>query len=95
MLLIVPMIICVAALPITPSGLGVRENLYVLTLSAPQIGVEPTHALSLSLLAYAGFLFWSLIGGLFYLGMRRTQHLDQVAHPPPLGAESENEASPP
>ncbi len=94
MLMIVPMIICVAALPITPSGLGVRENLYVLTLSAPQIGVEPTHALSLSLLAYAGFLFWSLIGGLFYLGMRRTQHLDQVAHPPPLEAESENEASP-
>ena len=27
--LVVPMIICIAALPITPSGLGVRENLFV------------------------------------------------------------------
>jgi uncharacterized membrane protein YbhN (UPF0104 family) len=27
---IVPIIICISALPITPSGLGVRENLYVL-----------------------------------------------------------------
>ena len=35
----VPMITCVSALPITPSGLGVRENLYVLMLAAPEIQV--------------------------------------------------------
>ena len=29
LLLIVPAIICISALPITPSGIGVRENLYV------------------------------------------------------------------
>jgi uncharacterized protein (TIRG00374 family) len=72
---IVPMIICVSAIPITPSGLGVRENLYVWTLSAPQIGVPPTYALSLSLLAYAGSLFWSLVGAVVYVTFRRRHHL--------------------
>jgi glycosyltransferase 2 family protein len=76
--LTVPMVVCIAALPITPSGLGVRENLYVLLLSAPQIGVAPTEALSLSLLAYAGSLVWSLIGGLVYAGFRQRHHLAEV-----------------
>lgn len=70
---LVPIIICVAALPITPSGLGVRENLYVWTLSVPALGVPATAALSLSLLAFAGFLVWSLVGGTFYLRFRRAR----------------------
>ena len=76
--MVVPMIICISALPITPSGLGVRENLYVLILTLPQIGIEDTKALTLSLLAFAAFLTWSIVGGGFYLGMRRSQHLDEV-----------------
>ena len=79
---IVPIIICLAALPITPSGLGVRENLYVVALAAPQIGVPATAALSLSLLAYAGSLFWSLVGGLVYVRFRR-------AHPRPRAVTDE------
>ena len=75
---IVPMIICVSALPITPSGLGVRENLYVLILASPLFGVAATHALSLSLLAYAGSLFWSLIGGVVYATLRERHHLAEV-----------------
>jgi glycosyltransferase 2 family protein len=78
---IVPMIICISALPITPSGLGVRENLFVVMLAAPQIHVEATKALSLSLLAYAGFLFWSVVGGIVYLSLRERQHLTEVAAP--------------
>lgn len=69
--LVVPMIICVSALPITPSGLGVRENLYVWLLAVPGFGVPETRALSLSLLAYAGSLAWSLIGGLVYLTFKQ------------------------
>lgn len=76
--LIVPMVVCIAALPITPSGLGVRENLYVLLLCGPGIGVAPTEALSLSLLAYAGSLVWSLFGGLVYAGFRERHHLSEV-----------------
>ncbi len=74
----VPMITCVSALPITPSGLGVRENLYVLMLSAPEIHVPATSALSLSLLAYAGNLFWSLIGSIVYATLKERHHLAEV-----------------
>ncbi len=75
----VPMITCVSALPITPSGLGVRENLYVLMLSTPEIHVSATSALSLSLLAYAGNLLWSLIGGIVYAMLKERHHLAEVA----------------
>ena len=45
---IVPMIISVSALPVTPSGLGVRESGFVLMLSAPSVDVNATAALSLA-----------------------------------------------
>ncbi|WCJ58153.1 lysylphosphatidylglycerol synthase transmembrane domain-containing protein [Fontisphaera persica] len=77
-LLLVPMIICIAALPITPSGLGVRENLFVLLLSGAAIGAPATTALSLSLLAYAGFLLWSLAGGVVYITFREKHQLQEV-----------------
>jgi uncharacterized membrane protein YbhN (UPF0104 family) len=86
-LVIVPMIFCISALPITPSGLGVRENLFVLMLAVPEIGVPKTVALSLSLLAYAGSLFWSLVGGIVYLGLKKKQHLEEVTHAEPVAAE--------
>ena len=75
---IVPIIICISALPITPSGLGVRENLFVLMLAAPEINIPATSALSLSLLTYAGGLFWSLIGGAVYVGLKNREHLEEV-----------------
>ena len=78
---IVPVIVCVSALPITPSGLGLRENLYVLMLTVPELHVDATRALSLSLLAYAGSLFWSLVGGLVYLSRRDQDHLAEIAAP--------------
>jgi uncharacterized membrane protein YbhN (UPF0104 family) len=82
LLALVPTIICISALPITPSGLGVRENLYVFILTVPELGVSATSALSLSLLAYAGSLLWSLAGGLVYLTLRQKHHLS----PAELGA---------
>jgi len=77
---VAPIVICVSALPITPSGLGVRENLYVLMLAVPEINVAATQALSLSLLAYAGSLFWSLIGGVVYVSLKERHHLAEVTH---------------
>ena len=78
---IVPMITCMVVLPLTPSGLGVRENLFVLMLAVPLIGVEHTSALSLSLLCTAGSLSWSLVGGAVYAGLKTKHHLDEIAHP--------------
>lgn len=83
LLVIVPIIICIAALPITPSGLGVRENLYVWMLAVPEIDVGATQALSLSLLAYGGFLIWSLVGGVVYVMFRERHHLDEMILPGP------------
>jgi glycosyltransferase 2 family protein len=76
---IVPMIICVSALPITPSGLGVRESLFVIMLAIPEIHIEATKALSLSLLGYSVFLFWSLVGGVVYFCLKDREHLSEVA----------------
>lgn len=94
MFMIVPIIICISALPITPSGLGVRENLFVLMLAAPEVyrsgNVAPmTTCLSLSLLMFAGSLFWSIVGGVVYLFLRDRQHLREIAED-----ESETEDSP-
>ncbi|HOW67658.1 MAG TPA: lysylphosphatidylglycerol synthase transmembrane domain-containing protein [Candidatus Paceibacterota bacterium] len=80
LLLVVPIIICISAIPITPNGLGIRENLYVLMLAVPEINTPATSALSLSLLAYAGSLIWSLGGGAVYLFLRDRQHLYEVTH---------------
>ena len=77
---IVPIVICISSLPITPSGLGVRENLFVLLLALPLLAVPATPALSLSLLVYAGGLFWSIIGGVVYLCVKETQHLSEIAN---------------
>jgi uncharacterized protein (TIRG00374 family) len=73
---IVPVILCISALPLTPNGLGVRENLFVLMLNV--IKVPKTAALSVSLIASAQGLFWSLLGGLIYMGLRQKEHLSEV-----------------
>jgi glycosyltransferase 2 family protein len=74
---IVPTVICIAALPISISGLGVRENLFVHLLNA--LGVAATPALSLSLLAYAASLAWSLGGGVAYLTLPARGELKALA----------------
>jgi len=78
LLVIVPIITCISALPITPNGLGVREQLFVRMLAV--IAIPGTAALSLSLLASAEGLFWSLIGGVVYFGVREKEHLSEVTH---------------
>jgi len=73
---IVPVIFCISALPMTPNGLGVRENLFVLMLAVIEVG--RTAALSVSLIVSAEGLFWSLVGGLIYVGVREKEHLGEV-----------------
>lgn len=76
MFVAVPIVICISALPVAPNGLGLRENAFVQMMAA--INVDSTDALSLSLLAYAGSLFWSLVGGLVYLTMKDRQNMAQI-----------------
>jgi uncharacterized membrane protein YbhN (UPF0104 family) len=78
MLFVVPSVICISALPLTPNGLGVRDNLYVYLLSLPQIGISAGTALAISLVAYACSLVWSALGGILYLLMRRETDLAEA-----------------
>jgi uncharacterized protein (TIRG00374 family) len=78
MFLIVPAVICISALPITPNGLGVRDNLYLYLLSLPEIGISPNTAVAISLVAYAASLVWSAIGGLLYVAHRRERALAEA-----------------
>jgi hypothetical protein len=73
--LVVPTVICIAAVPVSPAGLGVREYLFVQLLAAAVSGVDRTNALSLSLLAFAGSLFWSLVGGVVYALFKHKHHM--------------------
>lgn len=75
MFLIVPSVICISALPVTPNGLGVRDNLYLYLLSLPEIGVSAGEAVAISLIAYAGSLVWSALGGVLYVLLRREPDL--------------------
>lgn len=64
-LVIFPVISSVAALPITPGGLGTRDVSCRSFLG--MLGVAETRAVLLSGLIYAMLLAWSLIGGVVYL----------------------------
>ena len=66
----VPAINCIAAVPITINGLGVREGLFVAAFRAG--GVPGEKALLLSLLGFAVSLLFSLVGGVVYLLFERT-----------------------
>lgn len=92
--LVVPSIICVAALPVTPSGLGVRENLYVAILAAAPFLVAETSALTISLLAYAGSLVWSLIGGGVYLFLKEREHLEEFTREDASGSDEKSLSNP-
>jgi glycosyltransferase 2 family protein len=60
-----PIINAVAAIPVTPGGLGTREAMSQWLLGVQ--GVEAARAVPLSLLLYGGMMLWSLVGGLVYV----------------------------
>ena len=70
MLGVMPLVDAVASLPITISGLGVRENLLVELLGRQQ-GIGMTKALAASLLGFAALGLWGLIGGIWLLSWRK------------------------
>ncbi len=66
-LTIFPLINMIAAIPVTPSGIGTRDAAAIVLL-AP-FGVEEGAAVTLSLMIYATLILWSLVGGAVYLMM--------------------------
>jgi uncharacterized protein (TIRG00374 family) len=60
-----PIITVLAAIPITPGALGIREGLFAEMFSA--LGVASVRAVPLSLLAYLGGVVWSLFGAVLFM----------------------------
>jgi uncharacterized protein (TIRG00374 family) len=84
--LIIPAVICISALPVTPNGLGVRDNLYLYLLSLPEIGVSAGMAVAISLVAYAASLVWSAVGGGLYVFRRRESEMVEAVSDESRGA---------
>jgi uncharacterized protein (TIRG00374 family) len=63
--IVMPILICIQLLPLTPNGVGVREFTYIYLL-AP-FGVDRAMAVAFSLWDYILTFFYGLIGGALYL----------------------------
>jgi len=63
-LTVFPIINAIAALPLTPGGIGTRETACVFLLGV--YGISQSSAIALSLLLYASTLAWGLVGGVVY-----------------------------
>ncbi len=64
-----PVIEGVAALPLTPGGLGTREKIFDEMLT-PLANLADGVATAISVLGYLCIAFWGLIGGIFYIFYR-------------------------
>jgi len=67
--LYLPIVNSISAIPISISGFGVREGMYVTMFG--RVGVPGAEALALSLLGFFANLFWSLAGAPFYILHRK------------------------
>ncbi|WP_279586895.1 lysylphosphatidylglycerol synthase transmembrane domain-containing protein [Prosthecobacter fusiformis] len=70
---LMPLVDALASLPITISGIGVRESLLVEWLGDDQ-GIGAAKALAISLLGFAALGLWGLIGGIWLAFWRRKNH---------------------
>jgi hypothetical protein len=67
--LYLPIINSISAVPITISGFGVREGMYAVMFG--EVGVGQPQAVAMSLFGYLVALFWSIVGGGFFLTHRK------------------------
>jgi len=70
---ILPVVNTLSAMPISIGGLGVREGLFQVFLHH-LCGVRETDAVLISSTGYLLTFFWGLIGGVFYLFYRPSDH---------------------
>jgi uncharacterized protein (TIRG00374 family) len=63
-LIVIPIILVILMLPISISGIGVREGAFIFFFK--KVGVLPHEAVSIALVAFGLYLIWSLIGGVVY-----------------------------
>lgn len=61
---IVPLVLLVSMIPITPGGIGIQEGAFVFLLG--RIGLPPAEALSIALLLRTKTLLLAVLGGIFF-----------------------------
>jgi uncharacterized membrane protein YbhN (UPF0104 family) len=66
LLMVVPIVELARMIPISISGIGVREATFVALLG--RFGVDGTLAFTYSVVVYLVFMLFALIGGLLYAG---------------------------
>lgn len=68
LLVVVPLILIVGAVPISPQGLGIQEGAFVYFLSS--VGVSSDHALAIALVLRAKSYLLAIFGGFLWYGIR-------------------------
>jgi len=68
LLVVVPLILIVGAVPISPQGLGIQEGAFVYFLSS--VGVSSDHALAIALVLRAKSYLLAILGGVLWYGVR-------------------------
>lgn len=76
-----PIIGVLMSVPISISGFGIREGLFVIYLGLSPLSISQEHAITFSLLYFCVSLFWSLVGGLFYLNYKNPDLSPQSSTP--------------
>lgn len=66
---VLPLILLIGAVPISPSGLGIQEGAYVYFLTG--VGATPEQALGVALVLRAKSYFLALLGGVVWLRVRK------------------------
>lgn len=71
--IVLPIILIIAAMPITPAGLGVQEGVFFHYLQ--QLGASPAQALAVALLLRAKTIFLAFCGWLVWLNLKKKVEL--------------------
>jgi hypothetical protein len=88
---VVPVVVLVAAIPISPQGAGVME-VFAVALTARQ-GASVSQAFALTMSIRAVQIFWNLTGGIFV--MRGDYHAPSASETQALSGDDASAASPP
>jgi len=95
-LLFVPILIAVSQVPISPSGLGVRELASVLLFTQEGIAAEASQAVALGMCYWALHFGVGVLGGLFFMlsGGRDRKLMDDLAEELEAEEEFQQDAAP-
>ena len=68
LLVVVPLVLIVSAIPLTPGGIGIQEGAFVFLLQ--RVGATSEQALAVALLLRAKSIVLGMIGGIVWFGLR-------------------------